>query len=130
MFQRLKFSRAARQDLFDIELRSIGMFGAEQTVRYRRLIGQALEDIDVDPYRPGSKPRPDIGSNFRSYRVELSGKRSGAGVPSSRHVVIYVELSEDSVGVSRILHDSMVPALHIPESHRYGDEAFLSGEEE
>lgn len=130
MFQRLKFSSSAREDLFDIEMRSRRLFGAAQTVRYRRLIGQALQDIDIEPDRPGSCPRPDIGPNFRSYRVELSARRGGVGAMRSRHIIIYVELSAESVGVSRILHDSMLMEQHIPERHRHGDEAFLSDEEE
>lgn len=106
------------------------MFGAEQTAHYKRLLGQAFRDINADPERPGSQSRPDLGEGFRSYRVELSRQRSGTGIKSSRHVVIYVEFSEHGIWVSRILHDSMIMKPCIPPEHRAGPEAFARDEEE
>ena len=130
MFKRLRFSSAAKVDLLDIQSASYRMFGAEQTALYKRLLGQAFRDIDADPERPGSQSRPDLGEGIRSYRVELSRQRSGTGIKGSRHVVIYVELTEQGIGVSRILHDSMVMERHIPPVHRAGPEAFGRDEEE
>ena len=130
MFQRLTFSDAANEDLIWIQMQSVSMFGEEQADRYWSLLIQALSDIDVDPLRPGSQPRPELGEGFRSYRVDLSRPRSGAGVKSSRHVVIYVDLSEHGVGVSRVLHDSMIMERHTPPEHRAGPEAFGRDEEE
>ncbi|MBX3176337.1 MAG: type II toxin-antitoxin system RelE/ParE family toxin [Candidatus Hydrogenedentes bacterium] len=130
MYRRLKFSSAARQDLVAIQATSRRLFGPEQAVRYKLLIAQALRDIDDEPERPDSQARPVLGERFRSYRVELSRKRSGTGVKRSHHIIVYVSLSGDFVGVSRILHDAMLMEQHIPESHLYGDEAFLSDEEE
>ena len=111
-------------------MQSVSMFGDEQADRYWSLLIQALTDIDIDPLRPGSQTRPELGDGFRSYRVDLSRPRSGTGVKSSRHVVIYVDLSENGIGVSRVLHDSMVMERHIPPEHRAGPEAFGRDEEE
>ena len=130
MFQRLRFSDAANEDLIWIQMQSLSMFGDEQADRYWSLLIQALTDIDIDPLRPGSQTRPELGDGFRSYRVDLSRPRSGTGVKSSRHVVIYVDLSEHGIGVSRVLHDSMVMRRHIPPEHRVGPEAFGRDEEE
>ena len=130
MFQRLGLSDAANEDLIWIQMQSVSMFGEGQADRYWGLLVQALSDIDIDPLRPGSQSRPDLGEGFRSYRVDLSRQRSGTGVKSSRHVVIYVDLSEQGVGVSRVLHDSMVMERHIPPEHRSGPEAFARDEEE
>ncbi len=80
MFQRLRFSDAANEDLIYIQMQSVSMFGEEQAERYWSLLIQALRDIDIDPLRPGSKSRPELGDGFRSYRVELSRPRSGTGV--------------------------------------------------
>lgn len=106
------------------------MFGVDHALKYRKLLGQAFRDIEFDPNRPGSQCRPDLGEGFRSFRVDLSRPRSGSSVKSSRHVIIYVDLSEHGIGVSRVLHDSMVMSRHIPREHRDGAEAFLRDEEE
>jgi hypothetical protein len=45
-------------------------------------------------------------------------------------VVIYVDLSEHGIGVSRVLHDYMVMSRHIPPEHRDGAGAFVRDEEE
>jgi toxin ParE1/3/4 len=128
--KRLKFSDAALEDLADIRGYTVAFFGARQAERYEVLLGQAFADIEEDPYRPYSKARLDLGDGFRSYRVELSRNRSGSGVKSSPHVVLYVELMEHGIGVSRVLHDSMVMQRHIPPEHREGPEAFGRDEEE
>ena len=130
MFQRLRLSDAASEDLIWIQMQSVGMFGVDQADRYWSLLFQALSDIDIDPLRPGSQSRLDLGEGFRSYRVELSRHRSRTGVKSSRHVVIYVDFSEQGIGVSRILHDSMAMERYIPPEHRAGPEAFGRDEEE
>lgn len=130
MSKRLRFSDEALEDLADIREYTVAFFGERQAERYEALLGQAFSDIEEDPYRPYSTARPDLGESFRIYRVELSRHRSGTGVKSSRHVVIYVDFSEQGIGVSRILHDSMVMERHIPPEHRAGPEAFGRDEEE
>lgn len=130
MFKRLRFSIAAREDLLRIQSISYNMFGVDHALKYRKLLGQAFRDIESDPNRPGSQCRPDLGEGFRSYRVDLSRPRSGSSVKSSRHVIIYVDLSEHGIGVSRVLHDSMVMSRHIPPEHREGAGAFGRDEEE
>lgn len=130
MSKRLRFSDAALEDLADIRQYTVAFFGARQAERYEVLLGQAFADIEEDPNRPYSKARPDLGDGFRSYRVELSRNRSRSGVKSSPHVVIYVEIMEYGIGVSRVLHDSMVMERHIPPEHRAGPEAFGHDEEE
>lgn len=130
MSRRLRFSDAALDDLADIREYTIAWFGSKQAERYEMLIGQAFADIEENPDRPNSKARPDLGSGFRTYRVELSRSRSGSGVKSSPHVVVYVDIAEHGIGVSRVLHDSMVMSRHIPPEYRDGAEAFLRDEEE
>lgn len=128
--RRLKFTDAALDDLVEIREYTEAVFGSRQADRYDALLRGALADIRENPNRPGSRAFPSLGERFREYRIELCARRSGSGVKGARHVVIYVELSEVAVGVSRILHDSMLMERHIPESHRYGDEAYLSDEGE
>ena len=130
MFEHLRFSKAARADLLHMRLESARMFGREQSIAYSALLKQALEDIDAEPMRPESQTRPELGKGFRSYRIELSRRHSGTRVKRSRHVVVYVELPDGLFGVSRILHDSMVPRRHIPAIHRQGPIAFGRDEEE
>lgn len=68
---------------------------------------QALDDLRLDPERPSSIPRPDLGTGVRSYHIELSKYRSRTGIKSPRHVIIYTLRQADEVYVVRIIHDRM-----------------------
>lgn len=130
MFHHLRFSESARTDLVQIRVNSVRLFGREQADIYQRLLVQAFHDIDEDPARLGCQDRPDLGEGFKSYRVDLSRNRSGTRVKRSHHVVLLVALSDGQWGVSRILHDAMIPALHILADHHHSEDAFLRNEEE
>lgn len=68
---------------------------------------QALDDIRLDPIRPSSVPHPELGEGVRSYHIALSKFRSGTGIKSPRHVIVYTLRQADEVYVLRIVHDRM-----------------------
>jgi plasmid stabilization system protein ParE len=56
----LHVSSPARRDITAILKLSLQKFGQAASLRYERLILQALVDIEADPERPGSKERPEL----------------------------------------------------------------------
>lgn len=121
MPRRLRLSREADEDQIDIWFYTAKKFGLEQAERYERLIGQAFRDIAEDPYRNGAVPRAEIAPGLFSYPISLSAVRSGTRIHQAHHFILYLVLSEEEIGVSRVLHDSMEIARHIPDAHTRGD---------
>jgi len=80
---------------------------ASQADSYTHLIEQALNDIEENPERLGTKPRPKLGDFIRSYAISLSKDRSSPKIKSPRHIIIYTLEHEGEIFVLRILHDSM-----------------------
>lgn len=121
MPKRLRLSNEADIDQLEIWVYTAEKFGIEQADRYKRLIGQALRDIARDPHRNGAVLRSEIAPDLYSYPIGLSATRSGTRIHQARHFVIYLILSEEEIGVSRILHDSMELSRHIPKAHLDGE---------
>ncbi len=84
---------------------------------YDTLLRQAIYDVREDPYRLGSKSRPEISKNIRSYHITLSRSRAGGAVKKPRHFILYFLPNENEVVISRVLHDSRDILRHIPEEH-------------
>lgn len=82
-------------------------YDTDQAVKYQALLDQALDDLRLDPERASSILRPELGVGVRSYHIALSKFRSGTGIKSPRHVVVYALRREDEVLVLRIVHDRM-----------------------
>jgi toxin ParE1/3/4 len=116
--QRIVLSPAARQDIRDILLWSIDKFGTKAAARYRALLIQCLRDLAIDPLRPGSKTRPELADNARTYHLALS--RSGAEgqhVKAPRHFILY-RITSNHLEIARILHDSRELTRHLPDDYR------------
>ena len=79
----------AEADITAIGEYTVETYGKEAAKAYSALLRQAFRDIRTDPFRPGSKERPEIGAYVRSYHTSLSRKRAGARVKSPRHLVLY-----------------------------------------
>ncbi|MBX3176296.1 MAG: type II toxin-antitoxin system RelE/ParE family toxin [Candidatus Hydrogenedentes bacterium] len=91
----------------DIWFWTAAKYDIDQALRYQALLDQALDDLRLEPERPSSIPRPELGTGVRSYHIELSKHRSGTGIKSPRHVIIYALRMADEVLVLRIVHDRM-----------------------
>ncbi len=115
--RKLSITDPARSDLSDIRRYSLNRYGRTIADDYGELLKQAMRDIREDPFRPGSKERPEIGENIRSYHTALSRDRAASGIKSPRHFILYFLPNEDVVAVSRVLHDSRDLARHIPGDH-------------
>jgi toxin ParE1/3/4 len=116
--QPVVLSPAARQDIENLLLWSLDKFGADAAQRYRKLLIQALRDIEADPMRPGSRTRPELHKDARIYflsssRASVEGKR----VKAPRHFLLY-RVRSNRLEVGRILHDSRDLARHLQAGFR------------
>lgn len=91
----------------DIWYWTAARYDVGQAMKYQVLLDQALDDLRLEPDRASSIPRPDLGVGVRSYHIALSEFRSGTGIKSPRHVVVYALRKADEVLVLRIVHDRM-----------------------
>jgi toxin ParE1/3/4 len=115
-----RLSAAAESDLIEILAWTQEQLGDLARTRYEALLVAALRDIALQPDRPGSIERPELGAGVRSWHLRLSrsrGRRTEAGkVVHPRHFLIY-RTEPDLVLVGRVLHDAMELNRHLdPES--------------
>ena len=115
--RKLTITNPARFDLFDIQAYTVNRYGRSAADSYDTLLKQAIRDVREDPYRPGSKRRPEISENIRSYHIMLSRARAGGAVKKPRHFILYFLPNENEVVISRVLHDSRDILRHVPEEH-------------
>ena len=107
-------SLAARQDMRDVLSWNLDKFSGNAAARYRTLLIQALQHVQADPLRPGSKSRPELSEGARTYHLALSRSSvEGQAVKTPRHFILY-RISPTGVEVARILHDSRDLARHSP----------------
>jgi toxin ParE1/3/4 len=113
----LHLARRADADIDDLLDWSESRFGREARERYATLLETALADIAADPVRPGSRSRPELGANRRSYHLRYSQHRAKirAGfVSRPRHAIYYRVVTADLINVERVLHDAMDVGRHLP----------------
>lgn len=117
--RRLVITDTARDDLADIRRYTAERYGPAMVENYDKVLKQALNDIQQDPQRMGSKDRADDlhAPGFRSYHVALSRDRSESTVKTPRHVLLYFEPKPDEVVVSRVIHEARDLQRHLPEQH-------------
>ena len=113
----ITITKPARSDLLDIRKYTVNRYGHNAAGFYEILLKQAIHDVREDPFRLGSKSRPEISKNIRSYRKMLSRYRAGETVKNPRHFILYFLPNENEVVISRVLHDSRDIVRHIPEEH-------------
>jgi toxin ParE1/3/4 len=112
---RYRLSEAAQGDVLSILAWTHEQFGEAARLRYQSLIVAALRDVAIQPDRPGSLARPELGAGVRSWHLRLSRdhvKPGGGVVRRPRHFFVY--RSEPSLlVVGRVLHDAMELARHL-----------------
>jgi toxin ParE1/3/4 len=115
--RRVVLSPAARQDIRELLLWSLAKFGVDAAARYRELMIQASRDLEADPMRPGSRPRPELDESTRTYHLALSRSSvEGKRVKAPRHFILY-RISPSRLEVARILHDSRDLVRHLPHDY-------------
>jgi toxin ParE1/3/4 len=82
-------------------------FGAAQAVRYRETIRQAMRELASGPLIPGSKSREEIWPGARTIHIARGGRRG-------RHFLLFRVVGDQTIEISRILHDSMDLRRHAP----------------
>ena len=115
--RRLIVTAPARSDLADIRRYTLDRHGLRGADAYDVLLKRALLDLRDDPFRIGSKERPEIGENIRSYHTALSRGRASSRIKSPRHFILYFLPDDDELVISRVLHDSRDLARHVPDDH-------------
>jgi toxin ParE1/3/4 len=93
---RVELTRAARSDLVDIAAYTIEQWGDAQAERYVGALHRRIKWLKRNAQRCG--PVPGLAGYHR--------------VQEGRHVIIF-RLLGDSAEVVRVLHERMLPRLHI-----------------
>lgn len=114
----VRIAPLARRDIAGILAWSGERFGARVRARYRRLIHGAIHDLAVAPERPGSRARPELGDEIRTYHLASSRERArdeGGIIRRPRHLLVYRVLGTTHIEIVRVLHDAMDLERHLPE---------------
>ena len=114
----------ARSDVASILAWTEENFGPQTLKRYGKLIATAIEQVAENPELAGSTQRPEVAEHCRTYHLFFSRKsagRTGNRIRQPRHFLLY-RVTESSVEIGRVLHDSMDLQAHLPEEYRVSPE--------
>ena len=89
---KLKFTNKAVKDLSDIWRYTVDTWSESQADKYYRLIISACSTI---------AKKPQIGKEYSQIHPDLKGKLT------SKHIIFYRELKDQSIEIIRILHERM-----------------------
>lgn len=103
---RLVFTEAAKADVRKILRDTLAKFGKLQVPKYRALIAEARKAIRENPGR--GHHRDGLPPEGRLFHISQRGR------PASHFFLYYVDESEESVVVLRVVHDAMDMPKHWP----------------
>jgi toxin ParE1/3/4 len=115
--KRYHLSSSAERDIEQILAWTEVGFGPQAKSRYQALIIQAIRDVATDPLRAGCVPRTDLRDGVRTYHLRSSRasvKPSRLRVKHPRHFLILRIVDEETVEVSRVVHDRMDLLRNLP----------------
>jgi toxin ParE1/3/4 len=121
---RIRLSREAEQDIEAILAWTDEQFGEQVRLRYEELLVQAISDIADDPGRIGSLERPELAKQVFTYHLRHSRDhvdRSKGRIRKPRHFLVYRLAEDGCLEISRVLHDTMDLARHLPSDYQSGD---------
>lgn len=113
---RLVIAPRALEDIDTILTWTWEEFGEDARNRYAALIDRAIDDVANDPFRIGSKSRPEIATDVRTYHLNGSRNRvtkSIGRVKKPRHFLLY-RVRAEFVVVGRLLYDGMDLESQLP----------------
>jgi toxin ParE1/3/4 len=113
--------RIGRLAVADILTWSQRRFGSTARKRYEALIFASISDVTVDPFRSGSRSRPELAADARTYHLAFSrGSVDVAiGVVSRpRHLLVYRPVGDEILEIGRILHERMDLVRNLPAEYR------------
>jgi toxin ParE1/3/4 len=114
----------AKSDIASVLAWTEKNFGPQTLKRYGKLIATAIEQVAENPELAGSTQRPEVAEHCRTYHLFFSRKsagRTGNRIRQPRHFLLY-RVTESSVEIGRVLHDSMDLQAHLPEEYRVSPE--------
>lgn len=114
---RFRLSPEAQEDIEAILAWTHGQFGEQVRLRYEELLVQAILDLADDPGRPGTLERPELSKGARTYHLRHSRdhvSRAIGRIRKPRHFLLYRVATDGFLEISRVLHDSMDLARHLP----------------
>lgn len=94
-------------------------FGDRARRRYEALLARAIADVAEAPDRAGSRDRPEIAVQARTYHLRQSRdrvKKAIGRVQRPRHFLLY-RVEDGSVEIGRVLHDGMDLKRHLPDDY-------------
>jgi len=97
---RFRLTKAAQSDLLQIGRDTYQRWRREQARTYLRAFDACFHQLDDDP------TRGPVAPELRSYRRVRQGK----------HLIYYRIVEQHVVLIVRILHDRMLPSLHLDPS--------------
>ncbi|CZT34467.1 type II toxin-antitoxin system RelE/ParE family toxin [Rhizobium sp. 9140] len=116
-----RLSATAEADIVDILAWTHDHFGTPARLRYERLILTALRNVAVDPDRPGSVKRPELGHGVSSYHLRHcrdQARLENGIVRRPRHLLLYRPEGAGIIGIGRVLYDAMELERHLPAEYR------------
>lgn len=87
-----RFTNSAVKDLTEIWDYTKKIWSEKQAEKYYQIIIQACSEIAKDP---------NIGKEYSEVYPDLKGKKT------TKHIVFYREMTDESIEITRILHERM-----------------------
>jgi toxin ParE1/3/4 len=100
----------AQEDINNIMLKSIKLFGSRIALRYVMLIDQAVADLASDAYRFGTQERFSIREGLYFYHLKHSKSNVAdrtERISRPRHYLAYYLPNENELQIVRVLHERM-----------------------
>jgi len=116
----VRLSAPARRDYREILKWSAEKFGEDAASRYRKLLIQAVLDVEADPKRYGSREGLDtMMPGVRLYHIASSRDRAAGGrMKYPRHFLLYRRLLDGPIEIGGILYDRRDISRHLPADYR------------
>ena len=110
----LILTQEAEDNIEDIWKHGVKKWGLQTAIDYDQLISRAVEELAIDPDRPGTRiVRKHADKNMPSlhaYPLEFANKRSGKKIGKPAHSVFYFTINDNRLVISSITR---------PERQRY-----------
>jgi toxin ParE1/3/4 len=106
---RIQFTVLAELDIKGLIEWTQNQFGAAQARRYRELIFEVIEELELGPRVSGSVPRDEIFPGSRTLHMARRGRRA-------RHLILYRVIEPNTIEILRVLHDAMDIGRHVPDT--------------
>ena len=119
-----RLSSEAENDIEPILVWTNGQFGETVRLRYEELLVQALLVVAADPRHVGSLERSELVKGAFTYHLRHSRdhvNRSKGRIQKLRHFLLYRVAKDGCLEISRVLHDSMEIARHLPPDYQLLD---------